>query len=92
MPTNAKTKAKRTAERKSRRDQPREIRRSKAANALDLLEQDHRQVERLLDEFDEIEGDNEKKDELAQKICIEVTVHVQIEEEIFYPEARKATG
>lgn len=92
MPTNAKTKAKRTAERKSRQHEPREIRESKAANALDLLEQDHRKVERLLDEFDEVEDDDEKKNELTQKICIEVTVHTQIEEEIFYPEARKATG
>jgi len=55
-----------------------------------LLEQDHREVEEYFDEFDEIEDDN-RKEELAQKICMALTVHAQIEEEIFYPAARQAT-
>jgi hemerythrin superfamily protein len=29
--------------------------------------------------------------ELSQKICLALTVHAQIEEEIFYPQAREAT-
>jgi iron-sulfur cluster repair protein YtfE (RIC family) len=30
--------------------------------------------------------------ELARQICMELTVHAQIEEEIFYPAAREALG
>lgn len=94
MPTNAKTKAKKSVERKNRPAQPKRAQQNpemKAVNALDLLEQDHREVEQMFDEFDELEGD-EGKEELAQKICMALTVHAQIEEEIFYPAARKATG
>jgi hypothetical protein len=54
------------------------------------LEQDHREVEAYFEEFEELE-DEAAKGELAQKICMALTVHTQIEEEIFYPEARKAT-
>jgi len=32
-----------------------------------------------------------EKSELAQKICLALRVHAQLEEEIFYPAARKAT-
>ena len=59
-------------------------------SAFDLLEQDHRQVEEWLDEYDELQDDR-RKAELAEKICLALRVHAQIEEEIFYPEARKAT-
>lgn len=94
MATKAKTKAQKTAERKTRNAQPKHGRGGGDAgktNALELLEQDHREVEELFDQFDELE-DDAQKEELAQKICLELTVHAQIEEEIFYPEARKATG
>lgn len=90
MPTNAKTKEKRKSERKTqpkREQKPHDI---KAMNALDLLEHDHREVEELFDQFDEVD-DNKKKDEIARKLCMMLTVHAQIEEEIFYPEVRKAT-
>jgi len=59
-------------------------------SAIDLLEQDHREVESYFDEFEDID-DEAAKEELAQKICMALTVHAQIEEEIFYPQARKAT-
>ena len=60
-------------------------------NALELLEQDHRQVEEWFDEYDELPDDNRGKAELAQKLCLALKVHTQIEEEIFYPQAREAT-
>jgi len=34
--------------------------------------------------------DQEGKEELAQQICKELTIHAQLEEEIFYPAAREA--
>ena len=58
------------------------------ADAIALLEHDHREVEQLLDEFEQAEG--REKAELARKICVALTVHAAIEEELFYPRARKA--
>jgi hemerythrin superfamily protein len=61
------------------------------ADAIELLKQDHREAEALFAQFDGAEG-NAEKASLAQKICLALTVHAEIEEEIFYPRARKATG
>jgi hemerythrin superfamily protein len=88
------TKAEQTADSKKRNSespQAKETTEADAMNALDLLENDHREVELLFDEFDEL-GNDSKKEELAQMICMALTVHAQIEEEIFYPAARDATG
>ena len=60
-------------------------------NAIDLLEQDHRQVEEWFDEYDELNKDDARKAELAEEICLALKVHAQIEEQIFYPQAREAT-
>jgi hypothetical protein len=54
------------------------------------LEQDHREVEEWFDEYNELEEDDNRKGELAEKICLALKVHAQIEEEIFYPQAREA--
>jgi hemerythrin superfamily protein len=87
MPTNASTKSKRAAGRKTKRAPGR----TSQTDAITLLKQDHRQVEELFEKFEDLE-DVEKKGELAAKICQALKVHTQIEEEIFYPAARKATG
>ena len=95
MATKAKTKANRTAERKSSRSQSasrNRERRQAARNAFDVLEEDHREVEEWFDEYDELKDSDEgRKGELAEKICLALKVHAQIEEEIFYPRAREAT-
>jgi hypothetical protein len=95
MATKAKTKANRTAERKSSRSQnaSRSKGRQQASrNAFDVLEEDHREVEGWFDEFDELkDSDEDRKAELAEKICFALKVHAQIEEEIFYPQAREAS-
>jgi hypothetical protein len=59
-------------------------------SALDLLKRDHREVEGYFEEYEELE-DEEEKGALAEKICTALKVHTEIEEEIFYPEARAAT-
>jgi len=59
--------------------------------ALEMLEADHRKVEMLFDQYEEMKegaGEDEKR-ELSQRICMELKVHTQIEEEIFYPWARE---
>lgn len=58
-------------------------------SAIDLLEEDHREVEDLFDKYEELK-DASDKNELAVKICMALQVHTQIEEEIFYPAAREA--
>jgi len=95
MATKAKTKANRTAERKSSRSQSASRNKEPqqaARNAFDVLEEDHREVEEWFDEYDELKDSDEgRKGELAEKICLALKVHAQIEEEIFYPRAREAT-
>ena len=53
-------------------------------DAVALLKKDHRTVEDLFAEFEKASGDG-RKEKIAQKICLELSVHAQIEEEIFYP-------
>ena len=53
-------------------------------DAVALLKQDHRTVEELFEKFEKATGDG-RKQTLAEEICLELSVHAQIEEEIFYP-------
>jgi hypothetical protein len=53
-------------------------------DAIALLKADHRTVEELFEKFESAKGAGAKQ-KIAQQICLELTVHAQIEEEIFYP-------
>ena len=53
-------------------------------DAVTLLKDDHRRVEKLFDSYEKA-GDSRRKQTLAQQICVELTIHTIIEEEIFYP-------
>jgi hemerythrin superfamily protein len=53
-------------------------------DAIALLKEDHRAVEKLFKEFEGAKGEG-RKEKLARRICMELTVHTKIEEEIFYP-------
>lgn len=55
-----------------------------APDAIALLKADHRKVEDLFAKFEKASG-AERKRAIAEEICLELTVHAQIEEEIFYP-------
>lgn len=57
-------------------------------DAIALLQQDHREVEALFEEFEQTQSKAEKA-KIAAKICLELRVHTQIEEELFYPPAHK---
>jgi hemerythrin superfamily protein len=64
--------------------------RQRAPNdALELLHSDHQQVEDLFAQFEKART-ADRKERLAAQICSELKVHAQVEEEIFYPAARKA--
>ena len=57
---------------------------SQQQDAIALLKEDHRTVQDLFKQFEKASGDG-RKQKLAQQICLELTVHSMIEEEIFYP-------
>jgi len=59
-----------------------------APDAIKLLKDDHREVEGWFEEF-EATSSGAKKQKLANNICLALTVHAQIEEEIFYPACRE---
>ena len=61
-------------------------------DAISFLISDHAAIEDLFSQFnalvDASAPAHEKKRTIALKICAALTVHAQIEEEIFYPEVR----
>jgi hemerythrin superfamily protein len=61
-------------------------------DAIALLDADHRKVEEMFAQY--LSGGRHAHDrrELARMICHELTIHAQIEEEIFYPAVRRALG
>jgi hypothetical protein len=56
-------------------------------DAISLLKADHRKVEAL---FEKYESARAKKADIAKQICMELTIHTTIEEEIFYPACKTA--
>jgi hemerythrin superfamily protein len=61
-----------------------------APDAVTLLKDDHRQVKEWFEEFEKAKS-SKVKQELATNICKALTVHTEIEEEIFYPAFLQAT-
>jgi len=62
---------------------------AKPADAIKVLKDDHAEVKKWFKQYESLEDDGEKQ-ALADQICLALTVHAQIEEEIFYPAAREA--
>jgi hemerythrin superfamily protein len=58
-------------------------------DAIALLRADHKRVSDLFDQFEKTRSASKKKSLVAQ-ICVELTVHAQIEEELFYPAVKAA--
>jgi hemerythrin superfamily protein len=63
-------------------------------DACDLLDADHKAVKKMFKEYEELANSRarnaaQQKKDLALQICQELTVHTQIEEEIFYPALRE---
>jgi hypothetical protein len=62
---------------------------AKPIDAIKLLKDDHKEVKTWFKQYESLEDDAEKQ-ALADKICLALTVHTQIEEEIYYPATREA--
>jgi hemerythrin superfamily protein len=61
----------------------------RAPDAIALLKADHKKVSDLFEQFEKSRSPAKKKS-LVDQICQELTVHTQIEEEIFYPAVKAA--
>jgi iron-sulfur cluster repair protein YtfE (RIC family) len=59
-----------------------------APDAITLLKRDHAEVDRLFKRFES--ATTRQKPAIVERIRRELTVHMQIEEEILYPAAREA--
>ena len=57
---------------------------AKAPDATALLRADHKRVSDLFTEYEKTRSSGRKM-ALVKKICTELSVHAQVEEEIFYP-------
>jgi len=53
-------------------------------DAVALLKADHEKVAGLFADFEKATGDG-RKQKIAEQICMELSIHATIEEEIFYP-------
>lgn len=60
-------------------------------DAVQLLKADHQEVDGLFKEFQKARSAAQKKS-LIGEICLALSVHTRIEEDVFYPTARKALG
>jgi hemerythrin-like domain-containing protein len=62
-----------------------------AQDAVSLLSADHAEVKQMFESYRQLvdeNADDEQRGELARTICSMLTVHAEIEEEIFYPAMR----
>lgn len=59
-----------------------------ATDAIEMLKADHRRVEGLFEKYEQARRRAEKS-KIAQQICLELTIHAELEEEIFYPACRE---
>jgi hemerythrin superfamily protein len=60
-------------------------------SAVEVLKSDHDEVEKLFDQFEDAkdESNTELKSQIIAAVCKALTIHAQIEEEIFYPAMRR---
>ena len=62
-------------------------------DAIAMLMADHKKVKSLFDQFKKMkDGSEEEKAAVVEQICAELTVHAELEEEIFYPAVREKIG
>jgi len=58
------------------------------ANAVQLIKQDHKKVASLFQKYQKTKG-QEAKREIADQAMEQLEIHAKLEEEIFYPAAKK---
>ena len=79
----------------SKKSTSRSTGKSAGDDAIKLLTADHKEVKALFKDYEKlVDGDaaDDEKQALAQEICMMLTVHATVEEELFYPAAREVLG
>jgi len=64
----------------------------KDLDALDLLMQDHRELESLFSEFEFLLQNGDDTADVIESACAELTIHDALENDIFYPAVSDAAG
>ncbi len=62
-------------------------------DALELLQAGHQAVRKLFQDYRDLAGHDApaaRRKALAEQICLELTIHARLEEELFYPVVRDA--
>lgn len=88
MPVNHASTASRTGATSARRKPP-----TRTPEATRLLVNDHKDVKKLFKDYEKLvkaEAGADQKRPVAERICLLLTVHATLEEELFYPAAREA--
>lgn len=71
------------------------MKRKKSPDAIDLLDADHLHVHALFERYRDLvraQAAAPQRRALAEEICMELTIHAKLEEELFYPAVREALG
>jgi hemerythrin superfamily protein len=89
MPRNTPSKS---SSKTSSKSPQRGARKESSRDALHLLSEDHKKVIDMFEEFEQLKEDPdvEAKQLLVESACAELTLHAQVEEDVFYPAARDA--
>jgi hemerythrin-like domain-containing protein len=90
--TTSKTSAKTSAKSPSRRGHAK----SEQQDALGILAEDHQKVLKMFEQFRKMkkkaDPDEQEMQTLVETACAELTIHSRVEEELFYPALRDASG
>jgi hemerythrin superfamily protein len=62
------------------------------ANAIELIKSDHKKVAQLYQRYQGSNAQPQLQQALIQEMCQELTIHAQLEEEIFYPAVERQLG
>jgi hemerythrin superfamily protein len=67
---------------------------SSSHDAVSMLMEDHKKVQKLFRDFQKAHEDEDEEtcQEIAAQVCDELEVHTTLEEELFYPAARESLG
>jgi hemerythrin superfamily protein len=91
MPRNTTSK---TSSKSSSKSAHRPASKGSADDALHILADDHKKIAEMFDEFEQMKEEGSTDDDalqtLVENTCAELSIHAQVEEEVFYPAARDA--
>ncbi|MBY0437407.1 MAG: hemerythrin domain-containing protein [Burkholderiales bacterium] len=70
---------------------------SSRSDPFSILEQDHQEIDDLFDQYTQADDDSDDGEDilamkaaLVQELCLKLSLHARIEEEVVYPELRAA--